>query len=484
MNASARSLWILPVAAMLAVLQPTAAFSQQPGAAMPPGHPPVGPTDTPPAPQGLPEGHPPITGAPTPAPPLPDNPEEGQPEGMALPPGHPPIGGAGATPGGPGMPMPGAASSPVTDDPSLRPGTVILQVRDGQGKVVTGIDLVLQITRKSISEGESRTEKTARVDAEGQARFEGLQIGSEWSYQASAKHASISYSSPAFQMSPMSGKRVTVKVFDATRDIDAALVGVQAFVALEPREEFLQVEQIFHFANLGDRTFIIPEWIVPLERGFQAFTGTDESSEIRIEPVEGRGFKVTGFVRPGAHEASLRYQVPYSSSDSIHVSAWMLPRVAQVRVISAAAGQTRMRVEGMPEPISTKGNEGQKLLVTERLSPAGGDQIDLASITIQGLPTPGPARWYALAAAVTAIVVGLYLALRGSQQSGAANDPELRGDIEKAKQVVLEEIATLEKSRKAGDLGPKTYEHTRRTLVDSLARLLAIEKTTHSIPQR
>ena len=55
--------------------------------------------------------------------------------------------------------------------------------------------------------------------------------------------------------------------------------------------------------------------------------------------------------------------------------------------------------------------------------------------------------------------------------------------VEKAKNAVLEEIASLERSRKSGDIGPKTYEHTRRTLLNSFARLLAIDKTPGLPPQ-
>ena len=481
MNALSRTLSFLLIAILPALIAPSVAQAQQPSAGLPPGHPPVGADPAPPAQPSLPQGHPPVTGAPSPAPALPDDAEDEEPGENALPPGHPPISGAGAPSPRPGAPMP--PNAPLLDDPNLRPGVIVLQVRDGQGRPMAGVDLILQITRKTISEGESRSERPAKVDAEGQARFEGLQIGSEWSYQAIAKHASIAYSSQAFQLSPMAGKRVLVRVYEATRDIDAALVGVQAFLAMEPREEFLQVEQIFHFANMSDRTLIIPEWIVPLERGYQAFAGTEESSEIRIEVLEGRGFKVSGFVRPGAHEASFRYQIPYSSSESIHFSAWMIPRVAQLRVIAAAAGSTRMRVEGMPEPFVSKGNDGQKMLITERTVLPGSDQVEVASITVQGLPTPGPARWYALSVAIAAIVLGLVLAARTGQQSDRASDLELRGDIERAKKVVLEEIASLEKSRSTGELGPKTYEHTRRSLVDSLARLLGIEKNLGSSPQ-
>jgi hypothetical protein len=466
------------VLALGALLFAASAGAQAPSAQLPPGHPPIGgpPAAAPPLAQpGLPAGHPPITGPITPASPLPDEEQDDQ----ALPPGHPPLDAQQAPPRGP-MSM----GAPVSDDPSIPAGSVVFKVRNGRQQPVGGLEVVLHIIRKTIAEGETRSEKIAKVDAEGSVRFDSLKFGSEWVYQATAKYTSIDYRSPEFQLSPAAGKRVALVVFETTNDMDAAHVGVQTFLALEPREEFLQVEQILHFANLGDRTWTVPDVVVPLERGYQAFQGSEEGGEVRVEQVEGRGYRVAGYVRPGSQEVSFRYQVPYETGEVLRFTAFLPPRVAQVRVISAATGSTRMRVEAMPEPVTTKGNDGQRLFVTERLVLPGGDQIDQVVIAVQGLPVPGNARWYAVGLAFVAVLVGFWLALSGTSKAGREQEPGLQGELERARKELLERIAELEQAHGRGDIGPKTYEHSRRGLLDTLARLIAMEKAASSAKAR
>lgn len=473
----ARSLALLVAPAALALIAPGSVRAQQPapeGQQLPPGHPPVGAT-APAAQPGLPEGHPPVSGSAMPAPPLPPEADEDDEAAapQALPPGHPPIGEGAPARMGPSGPM------PMSDDASLPPGSVIFAVHNAAGQPVAGAELIFQITRKTVAEGESRSERTLRTGPDGTARLDGLSLGSDFIYQARAKYSSVEYGSPAFQLPPMAGKRVSIQVYDATADIDAPPVGVDAFIALEPREEFLQVEQMFRFVNPGQQTWLAREIIVPLEHGYRAFAADDDQGDIRISNVEGRGFRITGFARPGVTEASFRYQIPYSGSDTARFTSLMPPRVAHVRVISAAAGQMRMRVEGMPEPQLMRGNEGQRMLVTDRYVSAGDNQLDLASISIHGLPTPGPARWYAVAIAAGAVLVGLFLA---SKPASLENEADDRADAQRARRLLLEELAALEEGRKSGEIGPKTYEHARRNLIDSLARLIAVEK--HDLESR
>lgn len=446
-----------------------AATAQAPSAQLPPGHPPIDSPAAAPIPSdqpALPAGHPPINGPVMPASPLPDDKES-----QALPPGHPPIDGSPAQPAAPNRSLPAAG-----DDASLPAGSVIFRVRDGRQQPVVGLDVVLHMTRKSIAEGETLSIRKARADAEGNALFRDLHIGSEWIYQGSATFSSIDYRSPEFQLSPTAGKRVALPVFETTSDIDAARVGVQAYLALEPREEFVQVEQILHFANLGDRTWTVPELLVPVERGYQAFQASEDGADLRLEPIENRGFRVTGFVRPGALEVSFRYQVPYANADSLRFTAFMPPRVAQVRVLSSATGAARMRVEGMPEPVVTRGSDGQRLYVTERAVLPGGDQIDQVVINLQGLPMPGNARWVAAALAAAAVAFGLVSAFGAKKPVAPHQDPVWRADLERTRSLLLERLAALEEARSRGDIGPKTYERSRRELVDSLARLLTSEK--------
>lgn len=467
----ARSLLLLVAPAALALVAPGSVRAQQPGPEaqqLPPGHPPIG--DTAPAAQpGLPEGHPPISGSAMPAPPL--TPAAGEDDEaaapQALPPGHPPIGDGAPARMGP------AGAPPISDDGALPAGSVVISVRNAAGQPVPNTELIVQVTRKTVAEGESRSERTLRTGPDGTARLDALSVGSDFIYQARAKYSAVEYGSPAFQLPPMAGKRISIQVYDATPDMDAPPVGVDSFIALEPREEFLQVEQLLRFVNPGQQTWLAAEIVVPLEPGYRAFTAEEDQGDIRISNVEGRGYRITGFARPGMTEASFRYQIPYGGSDTARFTSFMPPRVAHVRIVSAATGSMKMRVEGMPEPQLMRGDEGQRMLVTDRYVSAGDNQLDLATISIHGLPTPGPARWYAVAIAAGAVLIGLFLATKPSDRDSEAEE---RADARRARSLLLEELAALEEGRKSGEIGPKTYEHTRRNLIDSLARLIAVEK--------
>jgi len=105
----------------------------------------------------------------------------------------------------------------------------------------------------------------------------------------------------------------------------------------------------------------------------------------------------------------------------------------------------------------------------------GGEQIDEVTINIQGLPVPSTARWYAVGLASAAVIIGLLLAASGSSKARDRN-PDWIGDLHRARQRLLEQIAELEQARSRGDIGPKTYERSRRELLDALARVIALEK--------
>lgn len=263
-----------------------------------------------------------------------------------------------------------------------------------------------------------------------------------------------------------------------TPDIDAPPVGVDAFIAIEPRDEALHVEQLLRFVNVGSQTWIAQEVVVPVDRTHRAFAVNEHQGDLRIGFVQGRGYRIAGPVPPGVSELSFRYQIPLAGSDTIRFSAFLPPRVAHVRVLSSASTSTSMSVTGFPEAHLVRDDEGQRFLVTDRYVSPGGDQLDQATISIQGLPTPGPARWMALSFALGAVFVGLYFGLwpgSASKRLAEAHTERLR-----ARTSLLERLEALERARRAGEIGPKTYDRARRSLLDSLARLVAMDDASGS----
>jgi hypothetical protein len=453
------------------VAQPSA---RQAPSVLPPGHPSISGS----ARVEGPKGNPILSVAPSSPTPLPQVNSSGP---AALPVGHPPIDllqppelQEDSDVAGENADEDAGDPRHVQNDASLPAGTVSVRVRDSRGVPSGAIDVVLRVTHHSVAQGDQVSERTGRTSADGSIQFGGLAVGADWIYRASALYARLDYASSPFQLLATAGKRVSLVVFDTTTNMDALPVGMQAFVLMEPRDDVLQVEELLRVANLGDRTWICEGLSVALDPDFRGFQQDEEHVDLKVEQLEGRGIRIKGFARPGITETSFRYQIPYSGSDSLRFSVRMPPRVAQLRVISHSVGSMTLSVDGMPEPVATRGNQGQRMLVTEQIVSAGGDQIDRAVIHLLGIPCPGPARWYALFMSLAAAIVGLAVALAKRAAKAKPQRPEQQ-DLERAKGLVLREIARLEDDRSRGAVGPKTYDQSRRALVDTLAHLLKLE---------
>jgi hypothetical protein len=53
-----------------------------------------------------------------------------------------------------------------------------------------------------------------------------------------------------------------------------------------------------------------------------------------------------------------------------------------------------------------------------------------------------------------------------------ALDPDARDDLLDAREALLSELVALERARKTGEVGPKTYARLRAALLDALARIV------------
>ncbi len=363
----------------------------------------------------------------------------------------------------------GRGRSLVVDDPSIPRGTIVLQVRGPGGRSPSAANAKLKIRHQTIASGTTTTPKVVPIDAQGNARFDGLTIGSEWAYSLTLDYAGVPYEVPMFQLSAQAGKRLEMNVFDTTGDLDAALVGVRAIIFVEPQEKAFAVEQLFQFANLSDKTWRSDGVVISLPRGFKAFNEGEEHGTLAVTELPGRGFKLTGYASPGSTQVVVRYQVPFGDEETLRIAFGMPPRVAHLRVIGAIPSSMTIRADGLPPPEASEGENGRHMQVAEGFVQPGGDQIESTVVVLTGLPTQGSGRWIALGLCGLAVVSGLGVA--AGKKEPPANEAM---NAEAARKALLQELEGLERAHRAGDVGPKTYEHTRRTLIDRLAALLAV----------
>src|SRR5580698_136855 len=106
-----------------------------------------------------------------------------------LPSGHPAVE---STPhghaGGAGGSVPGVFEPPEDTeqpDPTLPPGTIVVELRDADDKPGSGVEITLGMLVNSVAKGDSRKHVQANSDAQGRARFDKLETASNIAYRVS-----------------------------------------------------------------------------------------------------------------------------------------------------------------------------------------------------------------------------------------------------------------------------------------------------------
>src|SRR5262249_34116376 len=128
-----------------------------------------------------------------------------------------------------------------------------------------------------------------------------------------------------------------------------------------------------------------------------------------------------------------------------------------------------LAVGDFPPSQKTQNREGKHVLITERTVARSEGTLPALSITLSGLPVPGVGRWIAVAIAAIVLVVGFGY-LHGTK-SGPMDDDAF-DELVEAREALLGEIVTLERLRRSGEVGPKTYDRLKKALLDALARIV------------
>ncbi|HVU02085.1 MAG TPA: hypothetical protein VHE30_10045 [Polyangiaceae bacterium] len=386
-----------------------------------------------------------------------------------LPPGHP--GGDSSLPAG----HPGADTPPpqdrVSPAPDLRPGTIEVHVRDAKDQPLASVPVTLGILHNDVATGDSKTEQSGTTNAEGIVRFEGLAIGTAYSYRPRVDRGPARFASEPLRLEPTNGQRVLLHVFPTVRDIREALVGMRAVVFVQPRDDVFHVEENVQVLNIG-QTAWVPEGVgLPLPAGAKAFRVGDSMSDIRFEKGKDEVAELRGTFGPGQHELGFQFELDNAHDRTRQLRIALPPHVAELRVIAEATRGMTLRVSGFPDAEPMQGQDGSRLLVTGKRLARGDSALTTVDVSLENLPVPSQGRWYAVVLAALFAGGGLLLALRSqgrdsSRPLGAEESAEAEG-------LLLGELVQLEKLRSADKIGPRTYEETRRALLDALVRLAA-----------
>lgn len=426
---------------------------------LPSGHPPV-PSQAPPSPaaegaaEGLPPGHPPL-GQPAPQ-------AEGQ--GEQLPPGHPPMpqGGQRGDVAQVLSPAQLASAEPSAEVPA---GTIRVTVVDPEGRPVA--DAAVDVG--TLAQGGDRARHNARTDASGVASFADLATGSGQAYRVNVPHAGATYSSNPFQLPNDQGYDVRITRLPVTREDRFVFFHVFR-VIFELRDDRLHVIHQAELTNAGRETYVFPAAGVrgSLPEGALSFQFQRVMSDQRVEQ-DGDAYVMRGSLPPGTVQLAWAYDLPVDD-ETMRIGVDVPMRFFGLQVFSEAPEGLVMDVRGMPDPRRVD-NDGQPIWIAQATQGPEEAAIDHVTVTLSGIPGPGPVRWIAVVLAVFFVIGGVVLLVRRGDETEAGARSRAR-----RREEILASIRDLELEYENGEIGPEFRQSRRAELVRALAALLHEEE--------
>jgi hypothetical protein len=388
-----------------------------------------------------------------------------------LPPGHPSVDDEGA--GNPhahagGGGMPGMFQPPEDveqEDASLPPGTIAVDLHDADDKPVPHEVVTLGIMVNSVAKGDSRKHLQGTTDDHGRTLFSQLDLASNTAYRVSAGYQGGLFAAMPFQLQQAKSMHVVLHVYPVIHDLQQALIVAEASVAAEVRDDRIQVEEALTIYNLGRTAWQPDEVRLSLPDGYTAFNAQASMTDQGVDDVGGAG-RLRGTFPPGRHSVEFRWQIPWSGDKDVDFDVGLPPHVAIARVMMPATSQITLAAKGFPPAEVRHDSQGQSFLVTERRLRPEDPKLTTLGVAIHDLPTQGPGKWIATFLAASCVLLGLVYALNGRQRAAAG------GERKSTRTALLDDLLQLERAKQSGEVGPKTYERTRREIIDALARSL------------
>jgi hypothetical protein len=402
----------------------------------------------------MPPGHPSVDGS--------DPHASGDPHAEGANGGDPHAGhGGGAGAGG----LPETPQDSSVEDATLKAGTIVARAVNAEGKAIPKAEITLGILENSIAKGENRERVLRIADADGLVRFEGLKTGSGIAYRIMSLKDGATFSMMPFQLGDK-GMRAELHVYQVTSDLSVASVVTQSAIYFELKDDRVQVEQAVMLYNFGKIAWKPKDdMIVSLPKGFKAVTSQQGMTDVGIDPVADQGVRLRGTFTPGQHQVVFRWQLDYEGEESLKIDVGAPPNMASSRVLASASNAMKLNVEGSPPAVDQTDEHGQRLLITEKRLTRSEKAVDHIMVAIEGIPTTGFKR-----DTVWMLTVFALLLVAGASFAGVRHVQKKTKLPKKAnRDRLLEALRDLEAAHASGDVGPKTYEKSRRELIDDLA---------------
>ncbi len=353
-------------------------------------------------------------------------------------------------------------------DAALPPGSMVIFIGDAFDKPVPNAEVDLLITRDSVTEGKSSDMKRGVTNDAGELRFDDLPYGSGYAYAVRTKRGPATFEVGPMGMTDRGGVRAFLHVFESTTDINEAMVIGRTTVEITFKEDVLVINCTINYFNRSPLAWIAEQEII-LPTGFKALTVPDGMTPSLV-PTE-RGALMKGTLPPGDVNMGFRYQVPLEKDGDQSLPIPFLPNMAQAMIGMEASKKMKLSASGFAEAQRIQDQAGRTWLVTQRqVTRDDRSLLSSPTVTITGIPTRSYGGWISVALALLAAGSAAWYVI--SRREAVTLPEDTARDLMEAKQALLVEFAALERARSRGEIGPKTYERVRRSMLDALARIL------------
>lgn len=355
---------------------------------------------------------------------------------------------------------------PYSEDATGLPaGTIGVLLRGPDHRPMAGVAVKLAVTHQSIAEGDDTKSFEQITDPEGRAGFLQQNTDTAYRYEVTTEYQGGKYSSGPFQLRRDAGRVVALTLYPSSPDINQAFVFTRALYVVVPRDDVFDMQVLLRIHNEAPVTWLARDLSLQLPEGAKGFKPGETTGDVKLR-FEGGRVLVDGTIHPGQREFSFNFQVPNDRYASATFRLPIPPHLIDARVYAEGSPDSVLNVSGFDSAQETKGKDGQRALLASKDYLRTDGSPDSIEAVLSGLPTRGYAPWLAAGIAAVLALLGVAFAAKGDTRQHVTST-----DRQKARQVLFDELLLLERARQTDQIGPKTYEHTRRTLLDAIARL-------------
>jgi hypothetical protein len=354
------------------------------------------------------------------------------------------------------QPKGGAADGVGRPDKSLPAGTIIVRAAGEGGEALPGVDIVLGHARS----GERAVQELkGKTDAQGEAKFTGLDAKPESGYLAEALKDGQRFASKPFKLKENMGARVTIDVRPVSKDVSGLHIGPGSHLIFEVSDDVVQVAEVWRLMNPSS-TAIDPGpngLHLPLaEHALSSQGGPQNPPNVT---VAGHEVVVKGPIAPGDTEIQVVFALAYETG-SLEVEQHTPLAFDDVALVTEKI--EGLTVEGDRLQSEDRELQGRKLVLYRGPGTSAGGSITLH---FRGLPH-ADATWRYLASAVAlALLLGFAIYASRGGLGGAAT----RDKLEQQREHLIGELAALQNSDKTG--ANDKMERKKQELTARLVRI-------------